>query len=175
MKPKVAIVETDGDVQGSFRRAVDLIGGLDDLNTEERPVVIKPGIFEHRKQNHPTVGVINAIVNCFNRAPKIFIAESDNYRGTGSERLQIYRDLFTERVLPLNLSEDANVREVKIADEKIGLSLVLFKSNVFVSTHVLRRYYRGAILKNLFGLIPTPKKAKPTRNSWHFCSTLVRR
>lgn len=160
MTPRVAIVETNGDAQGSLKRALKPIGGIDDLNTEERSVVLKSGIFDHRKENHPTVSMVKAIVDSFNRTPQIFIAESDNYRGTGSERLQIYREIFTERVQSFNLSEDANVKEVEIADEKMWLSHILFKPNVFISTHVLRRYYRGTILKNLLGLIPKRKKAK---------------
>lgn len=160
MVPKVAIVELNGDVQESFRRALKLIGKIDDLNTKERSVVIKLGVFDHKKNNHPTVNVVNAIVNSFDKAPQIFLAESDNYKGKGSERLQIWKQLFTKRVVPFNLSEDAETTEVRIADEKIRLSHVLFKPNVFVSTHALRKSDRGTILKNLLGLIPDRKKVR---------------
>lgn len=160
MISKVAIVEFDEDVQESFKRALKLIGEIDDLNTMERSVVIKPGIFDHKKKNHPTVSVVSAIINSFNMAPQIFMVESDNYKGTGSERLQIYKEVFTKRVVPFNLSDDMNTREVKIADEKIGLSSILFKPNVFVGTHTLRRYEEGTILKNLLGVIPFRKKAR---------------
>ena len=47
-----------------------------------------------------------------------------------------------------------------IAGEEMNLSQVLFKPNVFVSTHVLRSYDKGSVLKNLFGLTPDWKKAK---------------
>ena len=157
---RVAVVEFDKDVPGSLRQAIELIGGIDDLNSTERSVVVKPGVFDHRSKNHPTVDVVRAIVDSFNKAPRIFVAESDNYRGTGSERLQIWREVFTERVVPFNLSEDANTRQSKIADEKIGLSQTLFKPNVFVSTHVLRRFRDGTILKNLLGLIPDIQKMR---------------
>ncbi len=157
---KVAVVKSNGDVQGSFKRALELIGEVDDLNTTERSIVIKPGIFDHRKKNHPTVSVVNAIISNFNKAPQIFIVESDNYRGTGLERLQVYKEVFTKRVVPFNLSDDMDTREVNIADEKMGFSYVLFKPNVFVSTHALRRYDKGTILKNIFGLIPERKKAR---------------
>ncbi len=160
MGPKVAIVELSGDVQESFRRALKLVGKIDDLNTKERSVVIKLGVFDHKKNNHPTVNVVNAIVSSFDKAPQIFLAESDNYKGKGSERLQIWKQLFTKRVVPFNLSEDAETTEVRIADEKIGLSHVLFKPNVFVSTHALRKSDRGTILKNLLGLIPDIKKVR---------------
>ena len=160
LKSKVAVIRSNGDVRGSFERALSLIGGIDDLNTEERTVIVKPGIFDHRKQNHPTVSAVSAIISCFSRAPRIFMVESDNYRGTGLERLQVYKDLFNERVSPFNLSDDTNTREVTIAGEEMSLSHVLFKPNVFVSTHVLRRFDKGTILKNLLGLTPDRKKAR---------------
>lgn len=160
MVSRVAIVEFNGDVQRSLKQALKLIGNIDDLNTKERPVVIKVGVFNHKAETHSTVNVVDAIVNSFNHAPQIFLAESDNYKGTGTERLQIWKKLFTERVVPFNLSEDPNTRKVKITDEEIGFSHILFKPNVFVSTHVLRGYKVGSILKNLLGLIPDTKKAR---------------
>jgi len=157
---KVAIVKFDVDVQQSFERALKLIGNIDDLNTKKRPVVIKVGVFNHKAQTHSTVNVVDAIINNFNQTPQIFLAESDNYKGTGTERLQIWKKLFTERVVPFNLSDDTDTRTVKIADEEMGFSHILFKPNVFVSTHVLRGYEVGSILKNLMGLIPDAKKAR---------------
>jgi uncharacterized protein (DUF362 family) len=160
MTSKVAIVELNGDVQETLERAFKLIEGIDDLNTTKRSVVIKPGIFDHRKKKHPTVSVVNAIIDSFDKAPQIFIVESDNYRGTGLERLQVYKEVFTKRVVSFNLSDDINTREVNIADEKMSFSDILFKPNVLVSTHALRKYDKGTILKNLFGLIPEKKKVR---------------
>jgi uncharacterized protein (DUF362 family) len=104
--------------------------------------------------------VVDAIVRSFDKAPKVYLAESDNYRGTGSERLQIWKKLFSERVVPFNLSEDKDKRQVKIIGETVDLSHILFKPNVLVSTHILRTFEKGSILKNLFGLISDKKKAK---------------
>ena len=160
MVSTVAIVELGGDVQDSFERALKLIGRIDDLNTRERSVVVKVGVFDHRAETHSTVSVVDAIVNSFDSAPQIFLAESDNYRGKGSERLQIWKGLFTMRVVPFNLSDDTSTRKVKIAGEEICFSNILFKPNVFVSTHILRGYEKGSILKNLLGLIPDRKKAR---------------
>ncbi|MGD8505288.1 MAG: DUF362 domain-containing protein [Candidatus Bathyarchaeota archaeon] len=162
MASKVAIIELGEDVQESFGQALKLIGSTKEWNTTERPVVIKVGVFNHKgsRTNYPTVGVVGAIARGFNKASKVYLAESDNTRGTGSERLQIWKKLFTKRVAPFNLSEDTNKREVKIADEKIGLSSILLEPNIFVSTHALRRYKKGTILKNLLGLIPDRKKAR---------------
>ena len=160
MVSKVAVVELGQDVKQSFKRALQLIGKIDNLNTVDRSVVIKVGIFDPKTDHHTTVNVVDAIINNFNKAPQIFLSESDNYKGKGSERLQIWKTLFTERVIPFNLSEDTNTKQVKVADEKIGLSHILFKPNIFVSTHILRVYEKGSILKNLLGLIPDRKKMR---------------
>lgn len=162
MVSKVAIVECNGDAQESLNQALQLIGRIDDLNTAKRSVVVKVGVFNHKgsRINCPTVNVVSAIVDAFNEAPQIYIAESDNYKGTGLERLQIYTELFTERVVPFNLSDDSDIKEVEIADEKMRLSHILFKPNVIISTHALRRYEKGTILKNLLGLLPERKKVR---------------
>lgn len=160
MVSKVAVVELGSDVKQSFLQALQLIGGIDDLNSSKRSVVVKVGVFDHRTEHHTSVGVADAIVSSFNKAPKIFLAESENYRGKALERLQKWNTLFTERVTPFDLSGDTDTKQVKVADEKMGLSHMLFKPNVFVSTHVLRTYEKGSILKNLLGLIPDRKKVR---------------
>jgi len=157
---KVAIVQLDRDARASLKQALDLIGNHSDLNKGNRAVVVKVGVFSHKGVMYPTVRVVDAIISNFNNAQKIFLAESDNYRGTGLERLQVYRKLFENRVVPFNLSTDTETRKVKIAGEEMEFSHVLFKPNVFISTHALRRYDKGTILKNLFGLIPERKKAR---------------
>jgi uncharacterized protein (DUF362 family) len=160
MTAKVAVVELEPNVRQSFNQALQLIGGIDDLNTPGRSVVIKVGVFDPKAEHHTTVEVADAIINSFNKAPQIFLAESENYRGKAMERLQKWKTLFAGRVSPFDLSGDANTKQVKVADEKIGLSHVLFKPNVFVSTHVLRTFEKGSVLKNLLGLIPDGKKVR---------------
>ena len=160
MTSKVAIIEFEGNPREPLKQALDMIGRMDDLNTVERSVVVKVGVFSHKAENHTSVSVVDAITNLFDKAPKIFLAESDNYQGTGTERLQIWKELFTERIVPFNLSEDSDTRRVKLANEEMNLSHILFKPNVLVNTHILRSFENGSILKNLFGCIPTPKKAK---------------
>jgi uncharacterized protein (DUF362 family) len=157
---KVAIVGLGGDVCRSFNKAVDLVGKMSDLNTSERSVVVKVGVFDQNSENHSSVGVVGAIVESFNKAPRIYLAESDNYRGKGTERLQVWKELFNDRVVPFNLSEDPDTKKVKVAGEEMRLSHIVFKPNVFVSTHVLRTFERGTIVKNLFGLVPDVKKAR---------------
>ena len=160
MTSKVAIIEFDGDPAGSLKRVLDIIGGIDDLNTAERSVVVKVGVFSDKAGNHTSVNVVDAITNRFDKAPKILLAESDNYQGTGTERLQIWKELFTERIVPFNLSDDSDTKSVRLGNQGMNLSHILFKPNVLVGTHILRSFERGSILKNLFGCIPTSKKAK---------------
>lgn len=157
---RVAVIEFDGDPVESLKRILDEIGGISDLNTAERSVVVKVGVFSHEANNHTSVNVVDAIVKCFDESPKIFLAESDNYRGKSVERLQIWKTLFTERVVPFSLSEDKHTRSVRIMDQKMELSHILFKPNVLVDTHILRSFERGSILKNLFGCVATSKKVR---------------
>jgi len=157
---KVAIIKFDGIEAESLKQALHLIGGTDNLNTAERSVVVKVGVFSHKAENHTSVNVVDAIVNSFDKAPEIFLVESDNYQGGGLERLQVWKQLFTNRVMPFSLSDDANVMDVRLAGQEMKLSHILFKPNIFLDTHILRSFERGSILKNLFGCIPTSKKVK---------------
>ena len=160
MGSKVAIMRFASKDDLSIDRALELIGDTNDLNTTKRRVTIKVGVFTTRRAHHSSVDVVRAIINAFNKAPEILIAESDNYQGTGSERLQIWKELFADNVLPFSFSEDNETRQFRIGGEDVQLSHVLFKPNVFVSTHVLRTFDRGSILKNLFGLVPDRKKSR---------------
>ncbi|HVO85661.1 MAG TPA: DUF362 domain-containing protein [Candidatus Eisenbacteria bacterium] len=160
MKPKVALIEFDDNPVASVEKAVELIGGISDLNNSKRQVTVKVGVFDPKDGNHTTLEVAHGIIKCFDKAPKIFFTESDNYRGTGLERLQIWKKLFSYRVFPHGLSEDPETKKVRVAGVEMNLSKILFKPNVFVSTHVTRGFEKGSILKNLFGLVPDPKKAK---------------
>jgi len=157
---KVAITRFDEKESVSLDHAFEMIGGISDLNTTRRPVVIKVGVFTTKRAHYSSVDVVRAIINGFNKAPQAFLAESDNYQGTGSERLQVWKELFTDNVVPFNLTQDTETRQCRIDDENLQLSHILFKPNVFVSTHVLRTFDRGSILKNLFGLLPDRKKSR---------------
>ena len=160
MGSKVAIVRFTGKNDLSIDRTLTMIGGINDLNTTKRPVTIKVGVFTTKRTHHSSVDVVRAIINVFDKAPGFLLAESDNYQGTGSERLQVWKELFADNVIPFNLSEDTETRQFQIGGENLQLSHILFKPNVFVSTHVLRTFDRGSILKNLFGLVPDRKKSR---------------
>jgi uncharacterized protein (DUF362 family) len=157
---KVAIMRFTGKDDLSIARTLERIGGINDLNTTKRPVTIKVGVYTTKRAHHSSVDVVRAIINVFDKAPEFLLAESDNYQGTGSERLQVWKELFADNVIPFNLSEDTETRQFQIGGENLQLSHILFKPNVFVSTHVLRTFDRGSILKNLFGLVPDRKKAR---------------
>ncbi len=164
----VAIVDLKKDRQKGLRDAIDLIGGIDDINEPERDVVVKVGVFSVDGPHHSSVEVVDWIVKSFDRVPKVYLAESDNYQGTGTDRLQLWKDLFNERIVPFDLSLDTDTTPINIENPirevVIDLSHIVFKPNVFVSTHVLRSYSKGSILKNLFGLPPIVKKAQFHKN-----------
>ncbi len=161
---KVALVELEKDATTSFQRALKLIGGISDLNLPNREVLFKVGVFEPKQQAYTTVPVARAIVESFSLVPKIWMIESDNYRGSAIERLQIWKDLFSDRVVPFNLSDETQVKPVDIAGEEMQLSHLLFENRVLISSHNLRRYARGSVIKNLFGLLPMKKKAVYHKN-----------
>ena len=157
---KVAIIKFNKNIAESFEQALHLIGGIDHANTTDRSVIVKVGVFSHKAENHTSVRVVDAIINSFDKSPEVFLVESDNYQGKGLERLEVWNQLFTNRVKPFSLSDDANVIDVTLAGQEMKLSNKLFKPNIFVDTHILRSFERGSILKNLFGCVPTSKKAK---------------
>jgi uncharacterized protein (DUF362 family) len=157
---RVAVVEFDGNYSNDFIQTIKQIKGIEELNTSERSVVLKVGVFSHKVGNHASVDLVRAIINSFDKTPRIFLAESDNYQGPALERLQIWKELFTKKVTPLDLSDEANTRRVTLAGQEMKISNTLFKPNVLISTHILRSFDRGSILKNLFGCIPSPKKAR---------------
>ncbi|UCE10311.1 MAG: DUF362 domain-containing protein [Candidatus Thorarchaeota archaeon] len=161
MKPKVAVVDAD-----SFGEAVDLIGGLSDLNNQDRDVIVKVGIYNVTTGICSTVKTVNSIVESFDEVPAIRIAESDSGAGPGLERLKLWNECFNSRVTPFNLSDD-ETREVRVAGETVPFSSTLLGPKTFISTHVPRRYEEagledlmnlGSIIKNLLGLVLDTKK-----------------
>lgn len=160
--PTVAVVDTD-----SFTTALDLIGGINDLNTPEKKIVVKVGIYNTQTGICTTVNTLNSIINSFDKATTIRVVESDSGAGPGLKRLEIWRDCYNDRVVPFNLSNDKDTKAAEIAGESVPLSHILFEPHTFISTHVPRRYEDagdedlmnlGSIIKNLLGLIPDKKK-----------------
>ncbi|MHA1941730.1 MAG: DUF362 domain-containing protein [Candidatus Hodarchaeales archaeon] len=162
MKPTVMVVNTE-----SLNQALEQINGINRFNTSESRVIIKVGIYNPETSMCTTVNTVNSLVNTFDEVSKIRVVESDSGAGPGLERLKLWKDCYNERVKPFNLSQDENTNLVSVAGENVPLSHVLFKPNVFISTHVPRRFQDagdddllnvGSIIKNLLGLIPDKKK-----------------
>jgi uncharacterized protein (DUF362 family) len=158
MVPKVALVKTKGNVAEAYQHALKLIGGKDFLDTPN--VTVKVGLYDKRNTNYPTVQVVKAVVDSFAKSKRVLIVESDNHNGKALERLQEWKEVFSDRVLPFSLSDDPNTREITVCGEKIRFSSTLFKPNFFVSLHVLRKGKAGCIFKNLLGLIPDTRKER---------------
>jgi uncharacterized protein (DUF362 family) len=158
---KVAIIEFDKDKEKeAITRALMLLGIRRDLTASERPVVVKVGVFSHKVGNHTSVRVVDAIASIFEKAPNIMLTEADNYQGTGTERLQLWKELFTDRVVPINLSDDPEPVKMTLAGQEINMPRLLLEPNVLVNTHILRSFDKGSILKNLFGCILDSKRVK---------------
>ncbi|MDH5733697.1 MAG: DUF362 domain-containing protein, partial [Candidatus Bathyarchaeota archaeon] len=166
--PKVVATRFEQNDQDHLSHGLRSIG-IGDLNTREISVVIKVGVFSAKTRINTTVNVIEALVTAFDKAPRIYLVESDSYGGSAESRLGIWNRVYDDRVIPFSLSSDKNTREAKIAGEQVSFSHILFKPNVFISTHVPRRYQdagnedlmnMGSVLKNLLGLIPDLKKSR---------------
>ena len=97
MTPTVAVVDND-----SFARAIDLIGGINDLNTPKRKVVVKVGIYNVDTGICTTVNTLNSIVCAFDKSKEIRVVESDSFAGPGLKRLEIWKDCYNERARALN-------------------------------------------------------------------------
>lgn len=158
----VAVVD-----KNSFREAIGNIGGINNLNSSKNKVVIKVGIYNPETKICTTVKTLNSIINAFDNVTDFKVVESDSGAGPGLVRLELWGECFNEKVKPFNLSHDEDTIEVDVAGEKVPLSHVLFKPNIFISTHVPRRYENtgdedlmneGSIIKNLLGLVPDVKK-----------------
>jgi len=169
MISRVALIDIKEHKENSLNEALTLIGGIPNLNKPNLDVILKVGVYAPKSDHHTTIDVTNQIINAFDKVGRIYLTESDSYKGTGSERLLIWKTLFSEKVIPYNISEDTNTQPVKINTDVMDLTLdlpkKLFKPRVFVTTHVLRTYKKGSVLKNLFGLVPIVKKAKFHKNA----------
>ncbi len=160
MTVKVALVRSDWGVSEAYAQALKLIGGIDALNVRGRGVTVKVGIYDQCNLNYPTPPVVQAVVDAFTHIQRVRLVESDNHHGTALERLQVWKALFSDRIVPFNLSTDPKIQEGVVCGENIRFSHVLCKPNVLVSLHVARKGTAGSIFKNLLGCIPDTKKER---------------
>jgi uncharacterized protein (DUF362 family) len=161
LKPKVAIVNLE-----YFDQAIKLIGN-DDIDTKSNRLTVKVGIYNTETEICTTPRTLQSILESFKNITETKVVESDSGAGPGLERLEIWKECYNDSVQPFNLSHDEETIDVNVAGEIVPLSHVLFKPNIFLSTHVPRRYEEsgdedlmnlGSIIKNLLGLVPDKKK-----------------
>ncbi len=162
MEPVVAVVKSV-----SLNQALDVLDCMSRLNKSSRDLIVKVGIYNPETGICTTVDTLNQIINSFDKVDKILISESDSSAGPGLERLEVWRDCYSDRAIPFNLSDDKDTKQSIIAGESVPLSHVFFEPNTFLSTHVLRRYKdsglkdmmnMGTVVKNLLGLVPDRRK-----------------
>lgn len=162
MEPVIAVVKSV-----SLNQALDVLDCMSRLNKSSRDLIVKVGIYNPETGICTTVDTLNQIINSFDKVDKILISESDSSAGPGLERLEVWRDCYSDRAIPFNLSDDKDTKQSIIAGESVPLSHVFFEPNTFLSTHVLRRYKdsglkdmmnMGTVVKNLLGLVPDRRK-----------------
>ncbi|MFW9869324.1 MAG: DUF362 domain-containing protein [Candidatus Thorarchaeota archaeon] len=162
MRPTVVIVDND-----SFSKSINHIEGMSEMNSPDKRVVVKVGIYNTETGICTTVKTLQSIIDAFDKASEILITESDSGAGPGLERLEIWKDCFNDRVVPYNLSSDKETKDVEIAGETVPFPQIFSEPNTFISTHVPRRYEEagledlmnlGFVIKNLLGMIPDTKK-----------------
>jgi uncharacterized protein (DUF362 family) len=160
----VAAVNLREHRHDAVKSACDLIGGIGDIDVPDREIAIKVGVFYPESGWYSTVETVDGITRAFKHAPKKYLVETDNYKGTATERLKVWESLFSDKVIPVNLSDETDTIPVTVPNPirkvTVDLARLVLKPRVFVSTHVMRTYDRGSILKNLFGLPPTRKKVQ---------------
>lgn len=164
MNSVVAAVNLTKTRKNAVKEACDLIGGIDDIDVPDRELAIKVGVFYPEQGWYSTVETVDGIIKAFDQSPRKYLVETDNYQGTGTERLKVWEKLFSDSVIPINLSDETETVPVNVPNPikkvTIDLAKLVLKPRVFVDTHVMRSYPRGSILKNLFGLPPTRKKVQ---------------
>ncbi len=164
MNAVVAAVDLRKHKHDAVKYACDLIGGIEDIDVSNREVVIKVGVFYPESGWYSTVETVDGILRAFSNAPKKYLVETDNYQGTGTDRLKVWEALFSDTVVPVNLSDENETIPIRVSNPirevVIDIAKIILKPRVFVNTHVMRSYERGSILKNLFGLPPTRKKVQ---------------
>jgi uncharacterized protein (DUF362 family) len=162
MKPTVIVVDND-----SLTDAFDQIEGMSELNSPDKRVIVKVGIYNPETGICTTVKTLQSIVDSFDKSLEIRVTESDSGAGPGLKRLEIWNDCYNERVVPFNLSDDKDTEDVEIAGESVPFPKIFSQPNTFISTHVARRYEDagledlmnlGFVIKNLLGMIPDTKK-----------------
>jgi uncharacterized protein (DUF362 family) len=172
LKSIVAAIDLTKSKRNAVREACDLIGGIDDINIPQSEVAIKVGVFYPESGWYSTVETVDGIIRTFTKTSKKYLVETDNYQGTGTDRLKVWESLFSDTVIPVNLSDENETIPVKVPNPikkvTIDLAKLVLKPRVFVDTHVMRSYPRGSILKNLFGLPPTRQKVQYHRSEIFF-------
>lgn len=160
MNSKVVILEVEKNIEESYLKALELLEMDEKIQGYNNDVLIKVGIYDHKTSAHTTVDLTSNLTKQFKNAKNVYLIESDNYKGKALKRLQIWKDLFSDKVHPYDLSDITKSKIIEIARQEMKLPDILFKKSFFVSTHVLRHSQSASVIKNLFGLIPTRKKVQ---------------
>lgn len=164
---RVAVVKVGSSLKEAVDRGIGLIGGLGLKGGEE--VVIKPNICNSKNPYGMVLTDIGLIEEVVNRvkplARKVTVVESDNIDGPAEKRLRdcgLMGRLEELDVEFLNLTrDDFEVHEV--AGREIQIPRTVLEADYFINMPKIKTCGPTLVtlsIKNLFGLIPTPKKSR---------------
>lgn len=164
---KVAVVRVGGGLGDSLDRGLELIGGLDLKGGE---VVIKPNICNSKNPYGMVLTDIGLITEVISRlkplARRVTVVESDNIDGPAEKRIRdsgLMERLEKLDVEFINLTREDDFEVHKVAGAEIQIPRKVLEADYFVNIPKIKTCGPTLVtlsIKNLFGLIPTPKKSR---------------
>jgi len=182
-RPIVSVVKAGEDVEMAIRKAVSLAGGLEEIVTPGRKVLVKPNIASRDRSGIGKVTdarVTRAVTQMvLERRPKSVIIGEGSAVGYDFPDLQDTMNALEEsgtkevarelRVPLVDLNVDAH-REVEIPHflvmKSVKIAQAVLDSDVIVSVPVMKTHIRTGVtlsLKNMKGVMPGAEKKKTHR------------
>lgn len=164
---RVAVVKVGGNLRGALDRGLELIGGLDLRGGE---VLIKPNICNSKNPYGMVLTDIGLIEEVITRvkphAKKVTVVESDNTDGPAEKRLRgsgLMERLEKLDVEFLNLTREDDFEVHRVAGAEIQIPRKVLEADYFVNMPKIKTCGPTLVtlsIKNLFGVLPTPKKSR---------------
>jgi uncharacterized protein (DUF362 family) len=164
---RVAVVKVGASLGEALDRGLELIGGLGLKGGEE--VVVKPNICNSKNPYGMVLTDIRLIEEVIARirplAGRVTVVESDNIDGPAEKRLRdsgLMGKLEELDVEFINLTRD-DFEVHTVAGREIQIPKTVLEADYFVNMPKIKTCGPTLVtlsIKNLFGVIPTPKKSR---------------
>ncbi len=164
---RVAVVKVGGSLREAIDRGLELIGGLDLKGGEE--VVIKPNICNSKNPYGMVLtdqGLIEEMIERIKPlAGRVTVVESDNIDGPAEKRLRdcgLMGKLEELDVEFVNLTRD-DLEVHRVAGREIQIPRTVLEADYFINMPKIKTCGPTLVtlsIKNLFGVIATPKKSR---------------